>query len=176
VSSDEPLPAAARPRGSWFDALIDALGMAAGALLVLITLLIVVDVGSRTLHLFSLTWALEASEYMLYGVTFLGAPWLLRDQGHIAIEIVVERLPAAARRRLRRATDALGAAICAVLFVYSCRVLWSSYASGMRIEKSFSFPEWLPYAVVPPVMLLLLCIHLRWLVRPPGPASGPPPH
>jgi C4-dicarboxylate transporter DctQ subunit len=162
-------PPAPRARWSPLDALIDALALAAALLLVLITLLIVVDVAARSLHLFSLTWALEATEYMLYGVTFLGAPWLLRDRGHIAIEIVVERLPASARRGLRRLTDALGAAICAVLFVFSCRVLWASYASGLTVQKSFSFPEWLPYAAVPPVMFLLLCVHLRWLFRPDGP-------
>jgi C4-dicarboxylate transporter DctQ subunit len=162
--------AAPAPRARWslLDAVIDALGLVAALLLVLIALLIVIDVAARSLHLFSLTWALEATEYMLYGVTFLGAPWLLRDQGHIAIEIVVERLPASARRGLRRFTDALGAAICAVLFVFSCRVLWASYASGMVVQKSFTFPEWLPYAAVPPVMFLLLCVHLRWLFSPGG--------
>lgn len=152
---------------SLIDRLIDALALAAAALLVLITVLIVLDVGGRNLHLFSLTWVLEATEYMLYGITFFGAPWLLREQGHIAIEIVIERLPQKARRLTRRVSDALGALICAVLLVYACRALWSSYASGILVQKSFTFPEWYVYAIVPPVMLLLLGIHLRWLRRPP---------
>ena len=107
----------------------------------------------------------------LYGITFFGAPWLLRDQGHIAIEIVVERLSAASRRRARRLSDALGALICAVLFVYACRTLWSSYTSGVMVQKSFTFPEWYVYAVVPPVMSLLLGIYVRWLAQPRPPAA-----
>jgi TRAP-type C4-dicarboxylate transport system permease small subunit len=159
---------------SLFDWLIDGLALVAAALLVLITVLIVLDVGGRSLRLFSLSWVLEATEYMLYGITFFGAPWLLREQGHIAIEIVVERLSATARRRARRLSDVLGALICATLFVYACRTLWSSYASGVLVQKSFTFPEWYSYAIVPPVMLLLLGVYVRWLAQPepPAPPAG----
>lgn len=135
-------------------------------------MLIVADVGARALRLFSIPWALEATEYMLYGLTFFGAPWLLREQGHIAVEIVVERLPAGAQRLVRRLADGLGAAICALLLVYACRVLWSSYRSGTMVQKSFVFPEWYGYAIVPPVMLLLLVIYLRALAHPPAPSAG----
>ena len=153
---------AARPR-SWFDLLIDALAVAAGALVVLLTALVVFDVAARSLRLLTLPWSLEATEYMLYAVTFLGAPWVLRENGHIAIELVVERLPARARAAAARIADILGAAICAVLFYYACRVVWQSHASGIMVQKSFSFPEWVAYAGMPPVMLILLGIFLRRL-------------
>ena len=160
-----------RARRSALDLVIDALALASAALLLLITVLIVADVCGRTLRLFSLSWVLEATEYMLYGLTFFGAPWLLREQGHIAIEILVERLPVALRRKTQRLAHGLGAVICAVLFVYGCRVVWSSYQSGVMVQKSFAFPEWTAFIIVPPVMLLLLGIYLRWLGRPPAPAA-----
>ena len=151
---------AARPR-SWFDFLIDALAVAAGALVVLITVLVVFDVGARSLRVLTLPWSLEATEYMLYAVTFLGAPWVLREHGHIAIELAVERLPARARAAVARFADVLGAALCAVLFYYACRASWLSYQSGIMVQKSFAFPEWLAYAGMPPVMLILFAIYLR---------------
>lgn len=151
---------AARPR-SWFDGLIDALAAAAGALVVLLTALVVFDVAARSLRILTLPWSLEATEYMLYAVTFLGAPWVLRENGHIAIELVVERLPAPLRAATARVADVLGAAICAVLLYYACRVVWLSYRSGIMVQKSFSFPEWLAYAGIPPVMLILLALYLR---------------
>jgi len=164
-------PAPASPRG-WLDLLIDGLALVAAALVVLLTLLIACDVAARYLRWFNLTWALEASEYMLYAITFLGAPWVLREEGHIAVELVVERLPAHQRMRLRRATDLLGAVVCALLLVYACRVAWRSFQSGILVQKSFTFPEWYGFALIPPVMLVLLCIYLRWLVHPPRP-GGP---
>ena len=153
---------AAGPR-SWFDVLIDALAVIAGALIVLLTALVVVDVAARSLRMFTLPWSLEATEYMLYAVTFLGAPWVLRERGHIAIELVVERLPARGRAVAGVLAELAGAAICALLFIYACRVVWQSYASGIMVQKSFSFPEWVAYAGIPPVMLILLGIYLRWL-------------
>jgi TRAP-type C4-dicarboxylate transport system permease small subunit len=152
---------------SWFDALIDALALAAAALLCALVVLILVDVAARYLRLFSIPWSFEATEYMLYAITFLGAPWVLREEGHIAIELLVERLPAAAQRVVRRIADLLGATVCVVLFYFACRVAWRSYESATLVHKSFIFPEWWVYAGMPPVMLMLLGIYLRWLLRPP---------
>jgi TRAP-type C4-dicarboxylate transport system permease small subunit len=166
LAAPDPAP----PRG-WLDLLIDGLALVAAVLVVLLTLLIVCDVAARYLRWFSLTWALEASEYMLYAITFLGAPWVLREEGHIAIELVVERLPSRQRMRLRRLTDFLGASVCALLLLYACRVAWRSYQSGILVQKSFTFPEWYTFALIPPVMLILLCIYLRWIARPPRPGA-----
>ena len=151
---------------SWFDALIDALAIAAAALLCALVALILVDVAARYLRLFSIPWSFEATEYMLYAITFLGAPWVLREEGHIAIELVVERLAPRPRRAVRFVADLLGASVCVVLLVFACRVAWRSYASGTLVHKSFIFPEWWVYAGMPPVLLILLGVYLRWLARP----------
>jgi TRAP-type transport system small permease protein len=151
---------------SSLELLIDALAALAAALLCALVVLILVDIGARYLRLFTLAWALEASEYMLYAITFLGAPWVLREEGHIAIELVVERLPPRARLLARRAADLLGALVCGALFYYACRVAWRSYVSGTMVHKSFVFPEWWVYAGMPPVLLILLAIYLRWILRP----------
>jgi TRAP-type C4-dicarboxylate transport system permease small subunit len=152
---------------SWLDALIDGLALAAAALLCALVVLILVDVAARYLRVFSIPWSFEATEYMLYAITFFGAPWVLREEGHIAIDLVVERLPAAARAVVRRLADLLGATVCVVLFYFACRVAWRSYESGTLVHKSFVFPEWWVYAGMPPVLLILLAVYLRWLMRPP---------
>jgi len=101
---------------------------------------------------------------MLYAVTFLGAPWVLRERGHIAIDLVVERLPARGRAIAGVIAELCAATICALLLYYACRVVWQSYQSGIQVQKSFTFPEWLVYAGIPPMMLMLLGVYLRWLV------------
>jgi TRAP-type C4-dicarboxylate transport system permease small subunit len=152
-------------RRSALDLVIDALAALAAALLCALVVLIMIDVVARYLRWFSLAWGLEASEYMLYAITFLGAPWVLRENGHIAIELVVERLSQRARRVAQRATDALGALVCATLFLFACVVLWRSYASGAMVHKSFVFPEWLAFAGMPPIFLILVALYLRSLLR-----------
>ena len=157
---------------SWFDGLIDALALAAAVLLCALVVLILADVAARYLRLFSITWSFEATEYMLYAITFLGAPWVLREEGHIAIELVVDRLPPRPRRAVRRIADFLGATVCVVLFYFACRVAWRSYESATLVHKSFVFPEWWVYAGMPPVLLILLGVFLRWLARPPRHAGS----
>ncbi len=128
------------------------------------------DVAARTFRLFPTPWSLDLSEYALYAITFLGAPWVLRENGHIAIELVVERLPPRARAAARIASDALGTAVCAVLFYYACRAFWRSYSSGNLVYETFVFPEWYLYVLAPVIFLILL---LQFLVRLWGPAPEP---
>ena len=58
--------------------------------------------------------------------------------------------------------------MCTVLFVFACVVVWRSYESGTMVHKSFVFPEWLVYAGMPPVFLLLVAIYVRALARREG--------
>jgi TRAP-type C4-dicarboxylate transport system permease small subunit len=138
------------------DRLVEALALVAGALLCALVAVVCLDVAARTFKLFATPWALDVSEYLLYAITFLGAPWVLRENGHIAIELVVERLPARGRAAARVAADGIGALVCAVLLYYACRVFWRSYSSGNLVYETFVFPEWYLYCLAPPVFLILL--------------------
>lgn len=132
--------------------------------------LICLDVATRTLKLFATPWTFDVCQHLLCAITFLGAPWVLRENGHIAIELVVERLRPGPRAAVQRAADALGAATCALLLFEACRVLWRAYAAGNLVYETFVFPEWYLYTLAPPVFLLLLLLYLRRLRR--GPAAG----
>jgi TRAP-type C4-dicarboxylate transport system permease small subunit len=161
--AESPGSSAAR---SGFDRLIDALAMIAGALLCALAALISVNVAVRSLHLFAMPWTLDVSEYSLYVITFFGAPWVLRENGHIAIELAIERLPEPTRRGVQRAMHAIGALVCAILFGFSCVALWRSYSSHALVYQTFVFSEWYLYSVAPPVFLILFTTFTRWVLRP----------
>lgn len=136
----------------------------AGALLCALVVLVCMDVTSRTFHLVPMPWAPDFSEYALYGITFLGAPWVLREEGHIAIELVVERLAPGPRCTARRAVQVLGALVCAALFYFACRQLWRSHAAQNLVYETFAFPEWWQYVLPPPIFALLFALYLRQLL------------
>lgn len=169
-----------------------ALAVAAGGLLLAITGLVTLDVLGRLpsrladtwllakalpallgpfnaqAYSFTLPWTTEITEYALYWMTFLGAPWVLREGGHISIDIVTQRLGPAARARLARIVAALGALISAVLLYYSIAVLRRSFAEGTLIVRILTVQEWWIFAPLPVSVLLLFAIFLRWLARPPA--------
>ncbi|HEX5091864.1 MAG TPA: TRAP transporter small permease [Burkholderiales bacterium] len=138
--------------------------------------LICLDVAARSLKLFPTPWTFDVCQHLLAAITFLGAPWVLRENGHIAIELVVERLARGPRAVVQRVADVLGTAVCALLLVYACRVFWRTYASGNLVYETFVFPEWYLYTLAPPVFLALLALYVRRLWRGPGaPAGAEPP-
>lgn len=155
------------------DRVIVALATIAGALLCTLTLLICVDVLVRYGGWFSLRWTLDVAEYHLYLITFLAAPWVLLRNGHIAVDLLVQRLSLATARRLAWLGYAIGAAVCSVLLIYSLKVLWASYSAGTLIYKALIMPEW-PLFLVPPLSFaLMLAVFARWLFgRVPPPGAG----
>src|SRR5580700_7258413 len=81
-----------------YDRLLEKLFFAACAVLFLMMLMICADVLLRNIPLMKslhgLSWADEISETMLYLITMLAAPWLLRQGRHIRVDIVLHAMPA----------------------------------------------------------------------------------
>ena len=140
-----------------------------GVLLCLLTLLICIDAVGRTLVRifevnpwgYTLPWTLEVAEYTLYFITFLGAPWVLKTQNHIAVDILVEALPWRVNRYLRPITDLIGFSVCIVLLYFSCKVWWASFNEGVLIYETFIFPEWTILTLAPISFLLMAIILLQ---------------
>jgi C4-dicarboxylate transporter DctQ subunit len=154
-----------------FDRLINLLALIAGILLCGLVVLICADVGSRHFGLFSMPWSLDAAEHSLLFITFLGAPWVLREQGHIAVDILVQHMGKRTRAVTDRIAYALGSVTCAILFYYACMVWWRSFEANTEIQRTYVYPEWLILSCAPPVFLILLIIFLRWLFV--GPTHKP---
>jgi TRAP-type C4-dicarboxylate transport system permease small subunit len=163
---------ASRGGWRWFDRLIDVLAIVAGVLLCMLTVLITVDVVCRWAKWFTIAWTLDVAEYTLYVVTFFGAPWVLRERGHIAIDLFVERLKPPLRRRAAIAADMMGAVVCAVLLYYSVRVWWGAYSSKTMVYETFVLAEWWIMSVAPPTFAILLVLFIRFLVDRPPPFKG----
>jgi TRAP-type transport system small permease protein len=123
-------------------------------LLLAMTLLIGADVVTRNLGLGGIAWSGEVSEDILYLLTLLAAPWLLRQGQHIRVDILLRALPARVGWLLEWIGDLLGLA-CSLYFVwYGWKVLAASYQSGAITIKTLVTPEWWLLAPLPVAFLL----------------------
>lgn len=144
--------------------LLDAFMGTACLLLLAMTLLIGADVIGRNAGLGGIPWSGEISEDILYLLTLLTAPWLLRQGQHIRVDILLRALPARLGWLLEWVGDLLGLA-CSLYFVwYGWKVLAASYSSGAISIKTLVTPEW--WLLVPlPLAFLLFAIEFLFRMR-----------
>ena len=70
-----------------FDTIINISAIFAGVLIILIMLCVCVDVIMRYFFNSPLFWVVELGEYAMLYITFTGAAWLLKTDGHVTIDI-----------------------------------------------------------------------------------------
>ena len=157
-----------------FDRLIDLLAFFACVLICLLTGSVALDVILRALDMGSMPWALEGSEYMLYGVTFFGAPWVLRSGGHVSVDVLLQQMPARVARFFELVADIAGIVVSLFLVYYGIKVTVVSYNEHVVIYRTLVFPEWWILWVMPLTALCLVGEFIRRLARSLG--GRVPPH
>src|SRR5215475_3252145 len=139
----------------WYGRLLDALLLLACLLLLTMTLLIGADVLSRNVGLGGIAPSNELSEDIIYLVTLLAAPGLLRQGQHIRVDSVLRALPAPVGLLLEWIGDILGLICCLYFVWYGPRVAAASYSSGALSIKTLILPEWWLLAPMPLAFVLL---------------------
>lgn len=153
--------------------LLELFAAAACALILGMTLMICADVLLRNVRVFpvaGLEWANEISEAMLYLVTLLTAPWLLRRGQHIRVDIVLRAVPPRVGWLFEWAVDLLGLGSCALIAWYSARAALASFQAGSLSIKTLVTPEWwllsaLPVAFIALTIEMLFRMRRLWLAE-----------
>jgi len=148
----------------WYGRLLDALLLLACLLLLTMTLLIGADVLSRNVGLGGIAPSNELSEDIIYLVTLLAAPGLLRQGQHIRVDILLRVLPDTIAWLLEWVGDILGMICCLYFVWYGTRVTVASFESGALSIKTLIMPEWWLLAPMP-VAFVLLGIEFLFRMR-----------
>jgi len=148
--------------------LLEALALVACALIFSMTLMICADVLLRNVRIIpgvaGLAWSNEISEAMLYLVTMLTAPWLLRRGQHIRVDILLRAVPRKLGWAFEWTVDLLGLACCAAIAYYGTRAALASFKAGSVSIKTLVTPEWWLLSVLP-VAFLALSLEMLFRMR-----------
>jgi TRAP-type C4-dicarboxylate transport system permease small subunit len=139
----------------WYGRLLEVMLVIACLLLLLMTLQIGGDVLLRNIGAGGIPPSNELSEYIIYLVTLLAAPSLLRQGQHIRVDIVLRVLPQRVGWLLEWLGDLIGVVCCLYFVWYGTRVVMASYASGSISIKTLVLPEWWILVPVPAAFALL---------------------
>ena len=111
-----------------------------------------------------LEWSNEISEGMLYIITMLTAPWLLRRGQHIRVDIVLRAVPKKVGWVFEWLVDVLGLACCLAIAYYGARAALASFQAGSISIKTLVTPEWWLLSVLP-VAFLALSLEMLFRMR-----------
>jgi TRAP-type C4-dicarboxylate transport system permease small subunit len=142
-------------------------GMAwcAGFLIAAMMVVITVDVVLRNLGFQSWAHFFTFTEYALLVVPCLGAPWLVREKGHIHVEILLMYLQPRPRRWLMMAIGLACIAVCLVIAWYGFDVTLTDFLRAERDVRSFDMPRWLVVGWIPLSFLMMAIEFSRFLWR-----------
>jgi len=125
---------------------LSALALAGCAVLFGMMLVICLDVLLRNVRIvpgwLGIAWANEGTEYALYLITVLVAPWLLRQGQHIRIDVLLRVLPPRLAWYCEWACDIAALVCCVVMAFAGWQATVSSMAIGATVVKTLAFPEW----------------------------------
>ena len=151
-----------------FGALIEGLALLASAALLAMVVIICADVLTRNVAIPGMprgvAWSNEVSELLLYAITLLAAPWLLREGRHIRVDIVLRVLPKRTAYACEWIADALGLVSCLWMVVYGSSAAWKSALSSALSIKTLVMPEWWFLAPLP-ICFALLAIEFVFRMR-----------
>ena len=152
-----------KPQGIYEQALFTLFALGA-LMLAAVTLLILYDVIARLTGLPAFPHTLAATEYGLYYLTLLGAPWLVRTKRHIYLHLLGAVAPAPWRALLARLCYLLCVIVCAVICWHAGQVTLETWLRGDMEVRSFDMPRWLIFAVMPLSFALLAVEFGRYLL------------
>ena len=129
-----------------------------GLLLGFMLLVMVAHVIGRYFFLCPIPWAVEFSEYFLVMIIFLSAPWILKAEGHVAIDVLTIRLARRPRALLDSVTSWIMTAVFLSLTYWGSLLTYKDFARGYVLWKTVLTPVWILDIFVP-ISCFLLAIQ-----------------
>ena len=126
-----------------YDGLLSLMALIAAMTLVWLMVSVVVSVLMRNLGLQPFAWLFTSAEYGLLYMTMLGAPWLVREKGHVHIELVTAALPPTIRPVVSRFVAVLCVAVSTILAWYGLELFLTNIERNDFDVRAYFFPRWL---------------------------------
>ena len=148
-----------------YDAVLYGMAYLAGFLMAAMMVTITLDVVLRNLGYQSSSHFFTFSEYALLMIPCLGAPWLVREKGHIYVEILLMHLGPRARKALTWFIGAACIGVCLVVAWYGFGVTLHDFLRNEKDVRSLDMPRWMVVGWIPLAFLMMAIEFARFLWR-----------
>ena len=148
-----------------YDAVIYGMAGLAAFLMAAMMIVICLDVVLRNLGYQSSAHFFTFTEYALLMVPCMGAPWLVREKGHIYVEILLMSLAPRARSWMTVAIGLACIALCLVLAWYGFGITLQNFLQAEKDVRSLDMPRWMIVMWIPLSFFLMAVEFARFLWR-----------
>ena len=124
-----------------FDRILDYLFIAAGVMLVFSTISVCWMVFSRYFLGRPMGWIVEINEYILLHIAFLVAAWVLRQEGHVKMDIVLEQLSPKIQLAINLFTSIVSTIVCFLFTWFGIKVTLELYQKKAMTVTVLELPK-----------------------------------
>lgn len=148
-----------------FDRFINFMSFLAGLILMFIMLSVCLEVILRYFFNRPLVWVIEVTECLLLYLTFLASAWLLREEDHVKIDILLSYFGARSQACFGIISSLIGVFVSLVLTIYGAEVTWDYFQRGMYTPTAMEIPVSAIILIIPVGSFMLLIQFCRRTVR-----------
>lgn len=151
-------------RAAWlWDRFVDLMALVAAAMLIWLMVSVVTSVVMRNIGIQPFAWLFTSSEYAILYMTMLGAPWLVRERGHVHIELVTAALPDGVRRIVSRAVALACVVVCVILAWQGWELFAKNWTRNDYDVRAYYFPKWI-LTITFPVAFAMMAVEFARFV------------
>lgn len=150
----------------WLGRLIDYVNVAmviiSALLLIGLTFIVGADITLRYLFNKPLGWVKEVSEYTLVGLGFLVAAWILKDDGHVKMDLLLSKVSPRTQTMLNIITSAFSTIIVLIVTWFTLRVIVDFYKTKLVAPTVLEPPKWI---LLTPIFVGSLLLGMQFIRR-----------
>ncbi len=94
-------------------------------------------------------WQTDFTTYSLIAATFIGAPFLLLNRGHVNVDVLPHYLGQTGRYWLALAAGLMSFAFCVVMTVLGAEFWFEAWSNNWASDTMWRVRLWIPYAAMP---------------------------
>jgi C4-dicarboxylate transporter, DctQ subunit len=132
-----------------FDTILTVLFWIAGGLLLFTTIGTCIDVIFRYVLNHPIHWMMEITQYTMLYIPFLGAGLVLKENGHVRIDLVLTFLGDRSRERLNILTTVIGGLVMFIYAWFGAQVTLNYFERGVPSLESLRTPMYIILMIIP---------------------------
>lgn len=154
-----------------FDYLLNSMAMIGGLLILCLIMIECYEIFARFLG-HPTTWSVDFCEYSLYLIAFSGTAWVLKQNAHITVTVLIVLLKPRAKTYCHLLSSLMGGMVSFIIFWFASKLTWDYYVDAVQVAKTIPVQKWpfLSFAAFGYLLLLVefvrqFCCDLRSLIK-----------